>query len=421
MKKCTFLLLVLFVNAGLWAQPFSKMNFRDQPIQKGQQPPTGDPNTENEVMPQSGNLLINSSFEEGPNVGSFVTLRAGETIPGWQVVRETIDLNNTYMDAADGQRCIDLNGTPGIGAIEQRFFTEAGQEYRLSFYMAGNPNGPPAIKKMRVTAGDQSLIFDFDITGKSNDKMGWERKEMSFRATDRKTALVFESLPDYYTSNNGPALDLVEVKAKGSKSVSSRRKDSGLFGFHVGLLGGTSYYFVHKGDILSLYNGNQLKYKLNIQDADFGFHFGFFAEGRVGPLFLRPELYVNSNEINFQVEDLQQAAGDFIARERYQYLDMPLLIGYKMGLFKFFGGPVGHLFIANQSDLRDLANFSADFKKLTLGYQGGIGVAFHPVMLDIRFEGNMSKIGSGLLYNGQKIYFSKHPARLMATLSFAIW
>src|SRR5262249_15845908 len=69
----------------------------------------GERGTPNPGTEKAGNLLVNGSFEEGPDPGPgrFLTLNEGSTeIRGWVVTRGQIDYNGTYWEAADGQRSL---------------------------------------------------------------------------------------------------------------------------------------------------------------------------------------------------------------------------------------------------------------------------------------------------------------------------
>ena len=66
-----------------------------------------------------GNLIVNSSFEEGPDdIGEFKSLDKGsKDIKGWTVTRGQIDLIGTFWTSADGKRSLDLHGSPGFGGV----------------------------------------------------------------------------------------------------------------------------------------------------------------------------------------------------------------------------------------------------------------------------------------------------------------
>lgn len=167
-------------------------------------------------VPKEGeNLLVNGSFEEGPEIqeAGFTPLDEGSTaIKGWKVTRAQVDYIGRYWKAADGQRSLDLHGSPGLGGVSQAFKTKKGQKYRVTFSLAGNPDGGPAEKKLGVAAAGKKAEFTFDATGKTKEDMGWASKTWDFTATDDETTLELYTLT---TENEscGPALDNVAVRA----------------------------------------------------------------------------------------------------------------------------------------------------------------------------------------------------------------
>ena len=84
------------------------------------------------------NLITNGSFEIGPDPDPYLPLDPGSTaITGWTITRDQIDYVAYWVDA-DGERSLDLNGSLGVGGIAQTFSTIAGQQYLVSFALAGN-------------------------------------------------------------------------------------------------------------------------------------------------------------------------------------------------------------------------------------------------------------------------------------------
>src|SRR5947207_4543188 len=95
------------------------------------------------------NLLVNGGFEIGPDVDGFKPLDKDSTdIKGWTVTRAQIDYIGNYWQHAKGEHSLDLHGSPGIGGIQQTFKTKKGQKYRVSFALAGNPEGSVEKKKL---------------------------------------------------------------------------------------------------------------------------------------------------------------------------------------------------------------------------------------------------------------------------------
>jgi choice-of-anchor C domain-containing protein len=159
------------------------------------------------------NLLVNGSFEDGPDVEEFKSLDEDATeIKGWVVSRGQLDYIGTHWKHADGKRSLDLGGSPGFGGIKQTFDTTKGQKYRVTFSLAGNPGGTVTVKKLGVKAAGKKEFFEFDTTGKSNDDMGWVTKTWEFTAEEPKTTLEFYN-PMVEDPLCGPALDNVSVVA----------------------------------------------------------------------------------------------------------------------------------------------------------------------------------------------------------------
>lgn len=157
------------------------------------------------------NLIVNGSFEEGPQVGRYQAFNPGSTeIKGWTVTRGQIDIVDSYWPGAQGNRSIDLHGSPGFGGIQQTIATKPGRSYTVTFSLAGNPDGSVPKKEIGVSAGKQKTEFTFDATGKTLKDMGWVRKTWRFTATEKETVVEFFTLMQVDDAC-GPVIDDVSV------------------------------------------------------------------------------------------------------------------------------------------------------------------------------------------------------------------
>lgn len=160
--------------------------------------------------------VLNGGFEQGvdPNasVGDNVGLFAPDStsIDGWVVSSGTVDYIGSRWAAGEGTRSLDLSGVT-TGTIYQTVtgFTP-GMPYRLSFLLAGNPEGGSSVKTARVGVGSSFADYSFDTTGFSASNMGWRSEWLDFVATSSSLAISFAGL-----DNNpyGAALDDVSVSA----------------------------------------------------------------------------------------------------------------------------------------------------------------------------------------------------------------
>ena len=160
------------------------------------------------------NLLVNGSFEDGPDAGDFLPLHVGSTdVKGWTVTRAQVDYIGGHWKSAEGNRSLDLHGSPGLGGVKQAFATAKGRKYKVTFSMAANPNYQAeagSVKVLCVRAAGKKEAFSFDAAGKTVEAMGWATKTWEFTAVEDETTLEFHTL-EAEDPNCGPALDNVSV------------------------------------------------------------------------------------------------------------------------------------------------------------------------------------------------------------------
>lgn len=163
--------------------------------------------------------IYSSSFEGSGDIGGFQTIGTGGFVDGWQVVNGSVDWVQNHWQASDGARSLDLSGN-SQGTIAKFFFgTVVNQTYKVSFDMAGNPDGSPTIKTLQAAVAPTVApplgihTFTFDTTGKTRTDMGWETKEFYFTAVNSWTALAFGDLSLGVNGEKwyGAALDNVRI------------------------------------------------------------------------------------------------------------------------------------------------------------------------------------------------------------------
>ncbi len=157
-----------------------------------------------------------------------------------------------------------------------------------------------------------------------------------------------------------------------------------------------------------------------IKDANYGYHLGVFGRAKLGEhWYLQPEAVFNSTSVDFQVTDFGEGFMDEVLTEKYRNLDIPLMVGYKLGPLRAEAGPTGHIYVASNSELEEIGSYDRRFNDFNLGYQAGLGLDIWKVTLDLRYEGNFQKFGEHMTIGGEQINFSQRPARWLMTVGFS--
>ena len=158
-----------------------------------------------------GNLVVNGGFEASGPIAAWRSLGAGSAaVPGWHVTSGTGALVGGFWRANSGSNSLEV-GSPGAGTVAQTIATVPGRRYRLGFALAGNPDGPPRVKTLVVTAGAATHTFTFDVAGRSRSAMGWTNESLGFTAAGTSTTIRFARLDGGASAWFGPAIDDVSV------------------------------------------------------------------------------------------------------------------------------------------------------------------------------------------------------------------
>ncbi len=183
----------------------------------------------------------------------------------------------------------------------------------------------------------------------------------------------------------------------------------------VGIKGGVNTQMNKPEDVII--GGGDSTLNLGVDKFKFGTQFGVFV--RLGnKVFLQSELLFNSTKTDYKFKE--SSFSDVIKNQKYQHLDLPVLIGFKMGPLRFNAGPVGHYFLNSNSELSDINGYKARFKQFTWGWLAGLSVGTGRISADLRYEGNFNKEGDQFTFFGDDYHFSKTPARLILGVNIAI-
>lgn len=158
--------------------------------------------------------------------------------------------------------------------------------------------------------------------------------------------------------------------------------------------------------------------ELSIRNANYGFHFGLYTRISIANIFVEPAFLFNSSSVDYDLSEEIFDTGiiSSIRSESYNNLDIPLMVGIKIGPLRLQGGPVAHIFLNSASDLTAITGYAQKFRDASYGIQGGIGLDILRVRLDFNYETNLSLFGDHINVDGQPYDFDQRPGRLIASI-----
>jgi hypothetical protein len=161
-------------------------------------------------------------------------------------------------------------------------------------------------------------------------------------------------------------------------------------------------------------NYSNLKTKDDLTDQKniMGYQAGIFSRVGGAGIYFQPELYLGTKGNEFTSLDMSSRMIDVKGKIKFTTLDLPLLVGTKIGSNKlnlrFMGGPIVSFIIDENNTLGSAYNSLSDFgnyKKQTLGFQAGSGIDLGNLTFDVRYESGLSNVSQSEKYSQQQNLF----------------
>jgi hypothetical protein len=148
-------------------------------------------------------------------------------------------------------------------------------------------------------------------------------------------------------------------------------------------------------------------YKIEtLSNATVGFQFGLLSRIQISSFFIQPELLLSTSGGSVKVYDLAVSNDPGVIKDqKFTKLDIPVLLGTKMGPIRLGIGPVASMVLNSKSELTDYHNFGNKFKTATFGYQVGLGLDIWKLAIDLKYEGNLSQLGDNVTIGGASYKF----------------
>ncbi|AEI47581.1 porin family protein [Runella slithyformis] len=129
------------------------------------------------------------------------------------------------------------------------------------------------------------------------------------------------------------------------------------------------------------------------------------AYARIGrKVFIQPEVLLSSKGGTFEI--LKNGSTTPVnVNVKFSQIDIPVLLGLKVGPLRLNAGPMASLNIAQGSQLGDALkayttqNVNKTIEQATFGFQAGVGLDIRSFNLDLRYESGLSNISQLSLQN----------------------
>lgn len=163
-----------------------------------------------------------------------------------------------------------------------------------------------------------------------------------------------------------------------------------------------------------------------------GFHAGLFTRFKIAGIFLQPEVYYSMANASIDISsidsfsDAVDAANDLeseVAKAKYHNIDIPILVGVKLGPLRLNAGPVASFKLSKSiseasSEVEDmLEDFTSVTSAATFGGQAGIGLdILKRVSIDVRYEFPLSKLGDSVEIGGETFNTDQRQSQFLVSL-----
>ena len=144
-----------------------------------------------------------------------------------------------------------------------------------------------------------------------------------------------------------------------------------------------------------------------------GYHLGIVSQWEIRNVFLQPELIFCSIRNDIYIDG---PGGEELTELDINRVDLPVMVGYKMGALKLQAGPVASVLINDKSELTDLTGYDLLLRRATIGFQAGFGFDISKLSFDFKYEGNLSKLGDGIEVGGNEYQFDARANQLIFSI-----
>ena len=186
--------------------------------------------------------------------------------------------------------------------------------------------------------------------------------------------------------------------------------------FNFGIKGGIGFSSLKINDLTNISDGSDV-YDLITGDGVMGYHLGVQTRINIAMIYIQPELYWNAG--GGTIQQIMDGGASEVMEVKFNRMDLPILVGVKLGPIRLNIGPVGSYVISESND-----GSTADFdyqlylNSMNWGWQGGIGLDLTKLSLDVRYEGSLSDLSDSVPEALQSYNMDPRPSQWIISLGY---
>jgi hypothetical protein len=184
--------------------------------------------------------------------------------------------------------------------------------------------------------------------------------------------------------------------------------------FSIGLRGGLN--FSNLPEKSYRLNGDEIR---TLSDSYTGFHAGIVSQISFLGLFVMPEVLFVSSGHDLLLR--REGEEDEYFVQKFNQIDIPVMVGTKFGPARVGFGPVASILLNSKSTLPDDAPYKERFNAATYGFQVGAGVNLGKMIIDLKYQFNLSALGDGIEIRGATYPFDARPRQLLLSIGLMIF
>jgi hypothetical protein len=136
----------------------------------------------------------------------------------------------------------------------------------------------------------------------------------------------------------------------------------------------------------------------NAKDAEWGFQGGLFMRATFTAFYIQPEILLATATNSVSYDDVEAGGAPVIYNQKFNKLNIPVLLGVKVGPLRINAGPAASVMITDPKEIIE----GATYKKATFGYQAGVGFdLLKRLTFDLRYEGNLNQFGDEIVIGNE--------------------